>query len=64
MYLTIIGPILQYINKLSIIILAVTLRLTQFLKDFTQEQKIDFLFLYVESRKPTIRPESHNRHYN
>jgi len=33
-------------------------------KEFNLEQKIDFLFLYVESRSPTIRKHSHNRYHN
>ena len=28
------------------------------------EEKINWLFIYVDSRSPTIRPEAHNRHWN
>lgn len=38
--------------------------MTKRFKEFNLEQKIDFLFLYVESRGPTIRKHAYNRYHN
>lgn len=31
--------------------------------ELTLQQKVDFLFLFVDSRSPTIRREAHNRYH-
>lgn len=39
-------------------------QVTQHFNRMSLEQKVDFLFLFVDSRSPTIRRQSHNRHFN
>lgn len=39
-------------------------RLSSYYSSMTLSEKIDWFFLYIDSRSPTIRPQAHNRHWN